>query len=250
MKRIGYPLLAIAVMTGAASATPVSFVELTGVTGGNPQATGVFKADLSSLAGTTLSSVTIHDNSAGLGGSPGQFSGFDLDAVILSTVNITDASQVGTLTRAATFNFNNTVFTPGAQRIPTDPKLFGTDASGTAIDPLVATLDALDGNSTTNTDHSVPPFANGFVSLGDNGILGINLLSSITASSPLFLYIGEVGNNGEVAASDVEVSATPVSPVPEPSTTMLLLLPLLAVLGLNAYRGRMNRASMRPLSGV
>jgi hypothetical protein len=128
MKRIGYPLLAIAVMTGAASATPVSFVELTGVTGGNPQATGVFKADLSSLAGTTLSSVTIHDNSAGLGGSPGQFSGFDLDAVILSTVNITDASQVGTLTRAATFNFNNTVFTPGAQRIPTDPKLFGTDA--------------------------------------------------------------------------------------------------------------------------
>ena len=92
-------------------------------------------------------------------------------------------------------------------------------------------------------------FANGFVSLGDSGVLGINLLSSITVPSQLFLYIGEVGNNGEVAASDIEVSSAPV-PVPEPSTTMLLLLPLLVAVGLNAYRGRMNRASIGPLSGV
>lgn len=65
--------------------------KLTGLTGGTLAATAVYRADLSGVGGSILS-ITINDNSAGLGGSPGQFSGFDLDAIILSTTNCATAA--------------------------------------------------------------------------------------------------------------------------------------------------------------
>ena len=49
------------------------------------------------------------------------------------------------VTQAATLDFGSSVFSPGTQRPPFDPKLFGTDATGTAIDQAVATLDLFDG---------------------------------------------------------------------------------------------------------
>jgi hypothetical protein len=180
---------------------------LTDVTGGSPAATAVYQADLSSLSGQ-IASVTISDNSGGLGGSPGQFSGFDLDAIVLSTVSITSALNVGSLTTAGTFNFGTSILTPGTQRPPADPALFGT--SGGQVDNAVATLGVFDGNSTTAI-----PGALGFVSLGDNGKLSINLDSPLALGGPLFLYIGEVGDNGEVAASTITISDTRVDvPVP------------------------------------
>ena len=208
-----------------ATVIPVSFTLLPGVTGGSPAGTGVYKADLSSIGIGQIASVTIQDNSGGLGGAPGQFSGFDLDAIVLSTVDITDASQVGTLTRAATFNFAADVFIPGTQRPPTDPALFGT--SGGNVDNSVATLDAFDGNSTTAI-----PGAFGFVSLGDGGVLSENLTAALATGGPLFLYIGEVGNNGEVAASTISVSSTAV---PEPAS---LLTVLAGIMGLGWFRRR------------
>jgi hypothetical protein len=82
---------------GQAEAASVTFSELTGLAGGSPAATGVYIADLSSLPLGQIASVSITDNSSSAAGSPGQFSGFDLDAIVISTTLISDASQVGTL---------------------------------------------------------------------------------------------------------------------------------------------------------
>jgi hypothetical protein len=200
--------------TQPVGAVPVSLVELTGVTGDSPAATAVFKADLSSIGFATVLSISIADNSAGLGGAPGQFSGFDLDAIKLSTTDCADAACAAAAVGVAVFDFaGGTIFSPGAQRAPADPKLFGTGATGTTVNDLVATLAAFDGDSTTAI-----PGADGFMSLGDGGMLSFNLTSGVSPTG-LFLYIGEVGNNGEVAASSIQVRETTV---PEPGSIVLL----------------------------
>jgi hypothetical protein len=197
---------------GSARAAPVTFSQLTGLTGGSPAGTAVYEADLTGNG--TILSITIADNSFGLGGAAGQFSGFDLDAIVLSYTDISDASQVGTLVPLAVFDFTTTgtFFTPGTQRVPVDPKLFGTDATGLNVDNAVATLGLFDANSTI-----VIPGAFGFISLGDGGVLSFNLTSGVNTTG-LHLYIGEVGDNGEVAAGRITVSERPV---PEPATLVL-----------------------------
>ena len=201
---------------GTANAASVTFAEITGVTGGSPAATGVFRADLSGLGIGQIASITIQDNSPTSAGSPGQFSGFDLDAIVLSSTLISDASQVGALVRAATFDFASSILTPGVQTPPVDPALFGT--SGGQVDLAVATLNAFDGNSTTAI-----PGAFGFVSLGVGGKLALNLVSPLPIGPNEYLYIGEVGNNGEVAASNIDISSVAVG-TPEPGTWALMAL--------------------------
>ena len=210
-----------------AGAVPVSLVELTGLTGGSPAATAVFKADLSSVGIATILSISITDNSGGLGGSPGQFSGFDLDAIKLSNTDCADAACAAAAAGVAVFDFvGGTAFSAGTQRAPADPKLFGTGPAGTTVDDLVATLASFDGDSTTAI-----PGADGFMSLGDDGMLSFNLTSGVSPSG-LFLYIGEVGNNGEVAASNIQVRETTV---PEPGSIALLAA---ALAGLATVRRR------------
>jgi hypothetical protein len=223
----------IAPSNAIAATVNLSFTKLTGLTGDNPAQTAVYRAELTDI-GIDISAVKISDNSSGLGGSPGQFSGFDFDGIKLSNSLTNNASDVNTITSLNVFNFSSagTSFTPGTQRSPADRKLFGTTATGDSIDDSVATLESFDANSTTNTTPPLP-IADGFVSLGDNGIVEFNLTSSVPSDSPLYLYIGEVGDNGEVAASQITVSddngVGELPKVPEPS--FLLSLLSLGVLG-------------------
>jgi PEP-CTERM motif len=174
-----------------------------------------------------IQSLTIRDNSGGLGGASGAFSGFDLDAVKISSTDCASAACAASAAGLAVFNFGaGTIFTPGTQRAPADPKLFGTDATGAAVNNAVATLGAFDADSNTGA-------ADGFLSLGDLGTISFNLSSAISGAGR-FLYIGEVGDNGELAASSIEVRD---AKVPEPGTTLLLGSALLAALGLRRRRG-------------
>lgn len=217
-----------------AHAASLTFVKLTDLAGGSPAATAVYRADLSAFAGTTLESLTIEDLSGGVGGFPGQFSGFDLDAVILSSVLITSATDVGSLTPAALIDFDSTVMVQGTQRAPTDAALFGTTSG--QVDHSVATLGVFDGDATTAI-----PGAFGYVSMGDLGTLSFNLAAPLLlTSTPVYLYIGDVGDNGEVAGASITLSEQPVVPgVPEPTSLMLMGLGLAGVA--SARRARRSR---------
>lgn len=214
-------------LASAAPAVPVALTKLTGLTGGTAAGTAVYKADLSSIGLSTILSIGIRDNSSGLGGATGQFSGFDLDAIKLSMTDCLDAACAAAAVGVPVFSFTTgTLFAPGAQRAPTDPKLFGTDASGAALDDAIATLGLFDAESSTVTPA-------GFLSLGDNGAIDFNL-SVATSTAGLFLYIGEVGDNGEVAAGSILVRDTPTG-LPEPGGLALLGL---AAAGFATWRRR------------
>ena len=215
----------LAVGACQAAFVAVTFTKLTGLAGGSPAGTAIYRADLSGIGLSSILSISITDNSSGLGGSPGQFSGFDLDAIALSSTSCADATCAAALAGLPVFNFSpaGLVFLPGTQRAPVDPKLFGTNATGTLVDNSVATLGSFDGNNTTAI-----PGAAGFVSLGDNGVLSFNLTSPVSPVGK-FLYIGEVGDNGEVAAGEIDVRDTPTPGLPEPSTYILISSGLIAL---------------------
>jgi hypothetical protein len=206
----------------------LSFTKLSGLTGGTPQGTAVYRADLSSI-GFDISSIAITDSNSAIGGFSGTFSGFDLDAIKLSNTLINNAANANSIAGFSVFDFSptGTMFMGGNQRPPVDPSLFGTTDSN--VDNLVATLQSFDGNSTTNSS------ASGFVSLGDGGKVGFNLTSPVSTSSPLYLYIGEVGDNGEVVEGQITVSDEPIL-IPEPTS-----LAALSLIGIYFTTGRNKR---------
>ncbi|BCL35076.1 hypothetical protein NSMS1_15230 [Nostoc sp. MS1] len=160
------------------------------------------------------------------GGSPGKFSGFDLDAIKISKQLITDLEQIKTLPGGLdVFDFTpaGTIFTPGQKRDPGNSKfsplfrgdyLFGSKKCGGTIcvDNNIATLDNFDAFATTDAR------ARGFISLGDKGELLFNLTKTISSlkQEPLYLYIGEVGANKEEATGRITAFGRKRR-VPEPS---------------------------------
>jgi len=227
---IGLALLAFGMKSSDAATVNLTLTELTGLTGGSPALTAVYYADLSGLGLTQVQSITIQDASFNIGGSPGQFSGFDLDAIKLSGTLAAGAAGVNALTGLGVFDFTSTgtFFTPGSQRVPVDPKLFGTDGTGNQVNNSVATLGQFDGDATTIG-------ADGFISMGDGGILSFNLTALVDLTSPVYLYLGEVGDNGEAVAGTISVSDAPVG-VPEPSTLLLLGSGLVGLVGYGRRR--------------
>ena len=174
------------------TSVPLKFERLQGVTGlpAKPD-TAVFRAELSNL-GFDLSSLSIADSNSKVGGSPGRFSGFDLDAIKLSRVKVNSATEVNALPGLNVFDFSpaGTLFRPGDQRSGgfEAPDLDGS-LNGFIYDG-VATLGAFDANPNVG--------GVGSVSLGDNGGVGFNLNSAIATNEPLYLYIGETGAQGNV----------------------------------------------------
>jgi hypothetical protein len=207
-------LAAAALASIPLAAVPVAFTQLTGLTGGSIAGTAVYRADLSTLGLGTISSITIEDSNSGIGGSEGAFSGFDLDAVILSnTLCATSACAQG-LAGLPVFNYGAAIFVAGTQRAPVAPRLTGTTPAGTAVDDAEATLGAFDGESTTGGTIFR------FLSMGDGGRISLNLSSAVSTTG-LYLYIGEAGDNGEVASSNITVSPDRVPDVPEPTTVLV-----------------------------
>ncbi len=215
-------LLAIGMMSVpmVASAVPVA---LTALTGSTAQDTGVFGANLSALSLSQLASITIRD-SGGNAGSPGVWSGFDLDGIKLSTVACATAACANAAAALNVFDFvGGTSFSAGTMDATgivalQGPCLFGSSGAGCTVNNGVATLGAFDSTYT-----AVPAGSNGWLSLGRNGLISFNLTSLVSLASPVYLYIGEVGNNGETVRGLVEVRDMKV---PEPATLGLLGLGL------------------------
>lgn len=197
-----------------AASVQVDFSRLGGVVGPAGSSTSVFRADLSGVPFSELLSITLQDSGSGVGGSPGQFSGFDLDAIKLSTTFAATAAAASAAPGIDAFDFASTgaLFRPGSQRAPADPKLFGTDGTGMRIDPDFATLDAFDGVF----------FQTGALTLGDGGSIIFNLTTPVPTEG-LLLYVGELGTNGESLAATIEVSD---ASAPEPWAAALLGLAL------------------------
>ena len=177
----------------------LNFEKLEGVTG-QGERTAVFRADLSQL-GIDLESLSIADSGNG-GGASGIFTGFDLDGVKLSRVRVDNAEQVNAIAGLDVFDFSplGTVLVPGTQR---DPNA-GSDLSGSIngfVNNGIATLSEFDAFGVINNP-------DGAVTIGDQGRISFNLTDKIASGSgePLFLYIGEAGNNEEAPDGDITVS--------------------------------------------
>lgn len=222
-------LLAFAYGT-AASAT---IVPLTFVAGPVlPNQTAVFKADLSGVGLTQIQSIRVTDDDTQLNGSPGIFSGFDLDALFLDG----DGDLTTTLDQihASSFLFavgsiratGNVVFlSNGAHPGPT----FGSLDANT-VDLATATLNSLDGVSIADVNS-----ANGFLTLGDGGVLTAIFSPAVGFNGSLYLIAGEVGNNGEGLGALVTVSDS--RQVPEPGSLSIVGFGLLLI-GFAALRRR------------
>ena len=194
-----------------ADSVAVPLTRLTGLVGPPGSGTAIFRADLSGVPFDTILSITLSDSNSGVGGSNGAFSGFDLDAVKLSTTLAATAAAASAAVGLDVFDFSpaGTLFSPGSQRPPVALKLNGTDATGSRVDAAFATLDAFDAVW----------FGVGSVTLGDGGRISFNLTAPVSPVG-LYLYIGEVsGDPGEAISAQIEVSDVIV---PEPTTTVLL----------------------------
>jgi len=234
--RIAAPLVlllisAFASLPAQATNVGISFSALTGTTA---QETGVFRADLSGLGLTQLASVRIFDAS-GNEGSPGIWSGFDLDAIKLSsTLCPTAACAVGA-TGISAFDFvNQTIFTAGSMDAvsPGDPLdgpcLAGTSGVGCDFDNSIATLGAFDG-----LFPSAP--GSGFLSMGRGGDIIFNLTMLVALDSPVYMYVGEVGNNGETLRGLADISDLP-RVVPVPAAVWLFGTALVGFIGYSRRR--------------
>ena len=177
---------------------------------------------------SSLSSLKLTETSGSGSSSTGSFSGFDLDGLRLSYTSTGVANEVDGLAPAGggvlDFTPAYTTFTPGfivdagsspyiAPTAGFPNHLWGSTAGG-EVDPS-ATLGSIDAWSTLD-----PNVATGFMSMGEGGMLQFDFTSTLSTAG-LFLYIGEVGENGELATLEFTVNPTSPSTIPEPTAAAI-----------------------------
>jgi hypothetical protein len=225
----------LTVSPALASSVSVGFTN-TGVTVGGST---IFSADLSGVGLSTIASVKITDASLGVGGASGIFSGFDLDAIFLDVDG--NINTTGDQTSASSYSYTAGTVRPDGGNPALQPNaahpgpLFGS-INATTIDFATATLNVLDGVSVADVNS-----ADGFLTLGDGGILIANFVPSVNVGATLFLLAGEVGGNGEDLQASVTISDTPLdTPLP---AALPLFASGLGAMGLLGWR-RMRKAKL------
>lgn len=189
--------------------------------------TRIFRADLTAIAGLDpISSIKITDDGTPFGGASGIFSGFDLDALFLDV----DGNLATPLDRYFATGYG---FVSGSIRPTTSVAMQSTTAhpgptfgslDANTVDRATANLETFDGVSIADVT-----VADGFLTLGDGGMLLASFFPEIPVSPSLFLFLGEVGGQcGEFAKATVEVNTNPVS---EPTPLLLLGLGLIMLSG-------------------
>jgi len=175
----------------------------------------VYRADLTGLGLTEIAAITLTDSNSGLGGSPNAYSGFDLDAFVLSTDD--DYTNTGAYITATSFSFTAGSLRPD----PTNDPLFVSNTTGALngstaggdVDEVFATLNAVDAFH----------FGAGSITLGDGGSIVANFNPKISVGASLYLFVAEVGTGaGESAVGAIEVSDNPPA-VPLPASGLFLL---------------------------
>ncbi|MCB1492397.1 MAG: cadherin repeat domain-containing protein, partial [Rhodobiaceae bacterium] len=206
---------------GASPATlrelPLDFVKI-----GTVNNSTVYKATLTGLD-IDMQSITLNDSNLRTEGGDGQVSGFDLNSIMLSTVDIPvggSLAGINTMSRLNVFDFSaaGTHYRAGDQRF--DPLDSFNDAApylrGSLTDSLInnarATLQTLDVYDS---------FQNGFVSLGDGGSIGFDLTTPVSTNGPLYLYVSEAdASTGETLTGVISASTEQVEPAGDLSTDL------------------------------
>jgi hypothetical protein len=222
-KYLNIPFAFLAVSTCHAATVDLALTRLDGTAA---EYTTIFRGDLSSAGLNTVTNITLNDSNSGIGGSPGQYSGFDLDAIRISQIYADTASEANSADGIDVFDFSptGTTFSPGAQRQPQDSKLNGTDDTGLMVDQDLATLDSFD----ERLNHP------GSVSLGDGGSISFDLNKPVSVEG-LYIYIGEMsGDLGEEV--NVTLAGPDVSPVPIPAAFWLFGSAIVGLFGIVRHK--------------
>lgn len=205
-------IAAMALSAGASFAATVNptFVYQGGVSNGtSPENTGLYRADLVGLGLSQIAQITVTDSNAANSGSAGAYSGFDLDAMFLDLDG--DYLTTGDQIYASSFGFMAGALRAGSAPASNTAGALNGSASNSAVDTLFATLGSIDAEF----------FAGGSISLGDGGVLTANFSPDVLVGNSLYLFVGEVGDNGESINGLIEVTDIP-APVPLPASGLLL----------------------------
>ena len=185
----------------------------------------------------TVESVVVTDLNQ-LGGSDGVFSGIDLDFLLFDTDGVFEGSESGavdsaTLSAGDVRRQSTTPFKPTTNH---PYPLFGLGAGG-AVTMQTATLNTHDASYVAGQNLAVDT-CQGWVSLGDGGVLTANIASlSVGPYDSLYLYVGDAGQNDEFIDAQVQIEIGYGSSYPaEPGTVSIVLCGALVLLRRHTQR--------------